>query len=364
MTDADRPATPYIQLHQATLLGNLDRLAEYAARHRIGLRPHAKTHKSLQIAAWQLQRGAIGLTVAKPAEAEVFAEACHDLLLAYPVVDAPRAHRIASLAHRLDMKAAVDSEKSVMTLSAAASAAGATIGILVDLDVGLHRTGVQGPVAALKLAQCVDRAPHVALRGLFCYPGHVWEAANEQARALAAVAEQLQSTLDLWTRHGLSAEIVSGGSTPTAYQSHLVEQLTEIRPGTYPLNDMNTVRGGYAAVEDCAARIVATVVSDAVADQVVVDAGSKTLAADRCISAPESGHGYVVEYPEARVAKLSEEHGQIDVSRCAQRPRLGDRVTIIPNHICPCVNLQNRAWLQTPDRGLVPLAIDARGMLA
>ena len=183
--------TPYIHVIQAIVLCNLKRLSDYTARHGLKLRPHAKTHKSLDVARWQLQHGAAGLTVAKPAEAEVFAEICDDLLLAYPVVDDSRATRVAKLANRLDMKVAVDSEIAVMALSTAAVAAGATIGILVDLDVGLHRTGVQSPQAALELARKVERTPNVALRGLFCYPGQIWKAADAQAPALRAAADKL-----------------------------------------------------------------------------------------------------------------------------------------------------------------------------
>ena len=361
ISDSQRLATPYVCIDRDVLWRNLDRLATYAAAHGLKLRPHAKTHKSRKIAVWQLERGAIGLTVAKPSEAEVFADICDDLLLAYPIVDAARADWVAQLAHRVDMKVAVDSEHAVTVLSRAAMAAGETIGVLVDLDVGLHRTGVQSPSAAVELAQVIERSPHLELRGLFCYPGHVWVAAHSQQSALNAVAEQLEAVLEVWKRHGLSAAIVSGGSTPTAYQSHLVRHLTEIRPGTYPFNDMNTVLGGYATLDECAARIIVTVVSDAVFGQVVIDAGSKTLAADRCISGPESGYGYVVEYPEARISKLSEEHGQVDVSRCAARPKIGERLSVIPNHICPCINLQDRVWMKIAERQYEPLAIEARG---
>ena len=140
------------------------------------------------------------------------------------------------------------------------------------------------------------------------------------------------------------ALIVSGGSTPTAYQSHLIPQLTEIRPGTYIYNDMNTVRGGFCTLDDCAARIICTVVSNAVPNQIVLDAGTKTLTSDACIPARDSGHGFIVEYPQAKIVALSEEHGQVDVSRCDHQPDLGQRVTVIPNHICPCVNLQNDVW--------------------
>jgi D-serine deaminase-like pyridoxal phosphate-dependent protein len=180
---------------------------------------------------------------------------------------------------------------------------------------------------------------------------------------LSAVADQLAEALRLWYDHGLQARIVSGGSTPTAFQSHLISDYTEIRPGTYVYNDMNTVRGGFCKLEDCAARIIATVVSTAVPGQVVMDAGSKTLTSDLCGPAPQSGHGHIVEYPDARIVKLSEEHAQIDIRDCQRAPQLGERLTVIPNHICPCVNLQDSVWWRDEDGALQELAIDARGML-
>ena len=157
----------------------------------------------------------------------------------------------------------------------------------------------------------------------------------------------------------MEAKIVSGGSTPTAYFSHLFKNMSELRPGTYIFHDMNGVHGGFASVEDCAARILATVVSDAVAGQVVIDAGSKTLTSDRCGPAPESGHGLVVEYPEAKIVKLTEEHGQVDVRGCGRRPKVGERVSVIPNHICPCINLQDVVWWKEGQER--PVAIDVQG---
>jgi D-serine deaminase-like pyridoxal phosphate-dependent protein len=140
--------------------------------------------------------------------------------------------------------------------------------------------------------------------------------------------------------------------------------VTEIRPGTSIYNDMNTVHGGFCKLTDCAARIVATVVSDAVAGQVVLDGGTKTFTSDRCVPRPDAGHGFIMEYPEAVVTKLSEEHGQVDVRGCPRPPRVGERVSVIPNHICPCVNLQDRVWWREADGMVRPLTIDARGRLS
>jgi len=288
---------------------------------------------------------------------------CDDLLLAYPALDRWRASHLAGLAQRVTLHVAVDSTAVVDALAEGAREAGSTIGILLDLDVGMGRTGVQSPQAALQLAQHVERTPGVYLNGLLCYPGHIWSMGDEQVAALQMVSHKLQETVDLWSQSGLEASIISGGSTPTAYQSHQIPQLTEIRPGTYIFNDMNTVRGGFCTLEDCAAAILCTVVSNAVPGQIVLDAGTKTLTSDRCIPAPDSGHGLIVEYPDAIISKLSEEHGQVDVRQCERIPQLGERVTVIPNHICPCINLQTSVWWIDKENTVTPIAIDARGKI-
>ena len=360
----DIPYTPALVIDETIVDRNLSRLASYANEHRIGIRPHTKTHKSIEMAGRQIKMGAVGLTAAKVGEAEAMAEASNDILLAYPAVDAARCGRLATLARFHAIHVAIDSQNALDSLSAAAHQAGSIIGILVDLDVGMHRTGVQFPRAALELAQSAARTRSLRLDGLFFYPGHVWNPAADQGAQLRLVAQQLEETLSLWSDSGLKASIVSGGSTPTAYQSHLIPQATEIRPGTYIYNDMNTVSAGFCTLDDCAATLVCTVVSTAVPGKAIVDAGTKTLTSDRNITKPDSGLGYVVEYPEAKVARLSEEHGELDITGCARAPSIGERVHIIPNHICPCVNLQDAAWLRSADGRIRPLKIDARGKLS
>ncbi len=359
----DPPATPALIIDGATVVRNLNRMADYADHHDLDLRPHTKTHKSLQLADLQLGAAAVGLTVAKVGEAEVMSEVCEDILVAYPAIDPARTTRLAHLAKHITLRVAVDSLEGAKRLATAANRAKTTIGILVDLDVGMGRTGLQTSGETLRLASHVDRSPGLRLDGLFCYPGHIQCSPAEQGPALEEVARKLTTTLELWAAHGLEARIVSGGSTPTALQSHLIPDLTEIRPGTYIYNDMNVVRGGFCGLEDCAATIVCTVVSTAVPGQVVIDAGTKTLTSDRCGPAPDSGHGYIVEYPEAVITKLTEEHGQVDIRGCGRGPQLGERVTVIPNHVCPCINLQNAVWLRDEDGTLVELPIDARGLL-
>jgi D-serine deaminase-like pyridoxal phosphate-dependent protein len=262
------------------------------------------------------------------------------------------------------VRVSIDSLTAAEALASAARAAASTIGILVDIDVGFHRTGLQSAADALKLAQFVDREAGLRLDGIMFFPGHIIGSAEQQAEPLAKVSDILNEVISVWDEHGLEAGIVSGGSTPAAYYSHLIPEMTEIRPGTYVYNDMNTVRGGYCRLEDCAARFICTVVSDAVPGQIVIDAGSKTLTSDRCNPALDSGHGYIVEYPEAKIGKLSEEHGMVDIRACKGKPKVGDQVTVIPNHICPCVNLQDRYWWIEPGSQAEANPVDARGMLS
>jgi D-serine deaminase-like pyridoxal phosphate-dependent protein len=355
--------TPALVINGDRVRRNLASMSAYTKAHGLKLRPHTKTHKSLELARHQVNSGSFGLTVAKVSEATIMAEATDDLLLGYPVVDLLRARRIVEIARLNTMRVAIDSVCGVETLSQAAESASVTVGVLVDIDIGHHRTGVQSPEASLALALEVNRSRGLRLDGMFCFPGHIIAPPSLQAQELSLVSGQLQEAVDLWKRHGLEAAIVSGGSTPTAYQSHLIPQLTEIRPGTYVFNDMNTVRGHFCTLDDCSARIIATVVSDAVPGQVAIDAGSKTLTESCCIAAPESGYGYVIEYPAARIATLNEEHGLIDIRACNRPPTIGERITIIPNHICPCVNLQEYAWWIEPDENPRLINVDARGKL-
>lgn len=359
------PATPALVVDLPTVQRNVQNLADYAREHRLNVRPHTKTHKSRLMSRLQIEAGACGLTVAKVGEAEVLAETANDFLLAYPGIDPARTSRIARLASEKTFRVAVDSEIGIQALADAARSAGTTIGILVDVDAGFHRTGAQSPQAALQLARFVNSLqPALRLDGIFFYPGHLWLPAGDQMSELAAVDAILAETLDLWKKDGLQAPIVSGGSTPAMLQSHLIPHQTEIRPGTYIYNDMNTARSGFCTMEEVAAAVVCTVVSTAVPGKAIVDGGTKTFTSDRNVRFPESGHGHVIEYPQAIFARMSEEHGELDISKSDRVPRIGERVTIIPNHICPCVNLHESGWLQNADSSLTLLPTDGRGRLS
>ena len=363
VNELDGLATPILLIDDVILTRNIASMADYCRQHDLALRPHTKTHKSLEVSRRQLAAGAVGLTVAKPGEARIMAETGAPVLIAYPPITPASLAAIGELRWRVNVTVALDSLMAVERLESIASPEAPTVGVLVDVDLGLKRTGVGLPEESRKIAERIVASKTLRLDGLFCYPGHITERPDEQAGEIARASEIIRRHLDYWATNGVACTIVSGGSTPTAYNSHLMEGVTEIRPGSYVYNDANTVRGGHCQLADCAARVVTTVVSDAVPGQVVVDAGSKALARDQCFPQPAAGFGIVLEYPEARIRSLSEEHGQIDISRCSRPPRLGERVSIIPNHICPAVNLTDVFWLRTADGTLKQLPVDARGMV-
>lgn len=371
MSPAKQPPTPYLRIDVPRMRRNIQRLADYCREHNLRAAPHTKTHKSIRVANAQIEAGAAALTVAKVGEAEVMAQAIPPgsdtaLLVAYPVLNPQRAATLAEIARDRTVRVALDSTRAADALGDAARRAGVTIGVLPDIDVGMHRTGVQSPETLLELAQYVERVNGLRVDGIFTYYGHVIGTEQERAEQLRPISDRLAEAVGLFTKAGLDTGIVTAGSTPTMWQSHLVEPVTEIRPGTSVYFDVNCVRQNVCTIDDCAARIVATVVSDAVPDQVVLDAGSKTLTSDKSPRHPELGHGYIIEYPEATITKLSEEHGQVDVSQCPRKPEVGEQVTIIPNHVCVAVNMQDRAWWNESNDGevaLEPLPIDARGRI-
>jgi D-serine deaminase-like pyridoxal phosphate-dependent protein len=358
----DSLPTPCIVIDAVIVRRNIERMAAYTRSKGLRLRPHTKTHKSTRLATLQIEAGAAGLTVAKAGEAKVMARATDDVLMAYPPVHPGRCQELAQLARTKTVRVGIDSGVAAHSLAEAARSAGSTIGVLVDLDVGHHRTGVQSAGEALALARHVAQSSGLRLDGIMFFPGHLSHGPpGANVEGLSQINALLDEVMDCWSRNGFEARIVSGGSTPTAVQSHLIRGLTEIRPGTYIFNDMNCVRCGCAALEDCAARIRATVVSTAVPGQVVLDAGSKTLTSDRCGPAPESGHGYILEYPHARITKLSEEHAQVDITACDGSPKVGQVVSVIPNHICPCINLQDTVWWQEPGEAPQSMPVEGRG---
>lgn len=355
--------TPALLIDLEIFERNLERASAYARQHGLRLRPHTKTHKTPDIAARQLRGGAAGLTVAKVGEAEVMlGSGAADLLVAYPVIGQRKLSRLAAVARQTRVTVALDSALAARQLSDAAREHQVTFGVLAEIDVGLGRVGVTPGEELLALAQAIERLPGLRFLGITFYPGHLKMQGSETDQALVSLGHTIGECAGLLRRHGLDVSIVSGGSTPTLLRSHLVAGLTEIRPGTYVFNDGNTVRCGACAWEDCAATILTTVVSTARPGQMILDGGSKTFSSDR-VNTGEPGFGRIVEAPECVFRAMNEEHGYVDIRSAGREFRVGDRVRVIPNHICVAVNLHERMYGVRNGAVEVEWKVEGRGKL-
>jgi len=339
---------------------NITRMATYANAHSLALRPHIKTHKATTIAAAQLAHGAAGLTCATPAEAAVMSGVTNDILLAYPPVG-PKLARLMALPPSVRLTVALDSERAIEGLAAAARAAGRAVRVYVELDVGMHRVGVTAWDEAIRLVELVRQRPPLEYAGIAFYPGHIRDAVGSQDAKLAALREALGSALTALDRAGLRPPVVSGGSTPTMMRTHEVTGVTEFRPGTYVYNDRGTAEIGACAWDDCAFTVLATVVSTSVPNQAVIDAGAKALGREPARGFDGEGFGALLDRRDVVVKGMSEEHGILDLSKTTWRPSVGDLVRVVPNHVCIVVHLNDVIYGVRGETLEKSWAVDARG---
>ena len=333
--------TPALLVDLDIMERNLARAAAYAAEHGLALRPHVKTHKSPYVGARQVALGSAGLTCATPFEAEVMSAVTDDILVAYPPVGPARAARLAALPRAVRLTVALDSPQAIAEIAHAAARAGREVSVYVELDLGMHRVGVPGIEEAIALAGRVRDHPALDFAGLAFYPGHVREPVGDQDAKLRTLSDALAAALDRFRAAGVTARVVSGGSTPTLWRTHEVEGVTEFRPGTYVYNDRTTAALAACDLDDCALTVLATVVSTAVPGQAVIDAGTKSLGREPMLGVDGEGFGQLLEHPEVRVQRMSEEHGVLDLTATAWQPRVGERIRVIPNHVCIVVHLND-----------------------
>jgi D-serine deaminase-like pyridoxal phosphate-dependent protein len=353
-------ATPAVLIDVDVLERNIARMAERARAARVRLRPHAKTHKLLEVGRLQLRAGAQGLSLAKTSEAEVFAAAgFEDIFVAYPVVGEDKGRRLLALADRIRLAVGVDSVEGARTLSTVFAAAHRRLDVRLKVDVGLHRVGV-APEQAVGVGRAIADLPGLQLSGVFTHAGHAYgepspegvaAVGRHEGATLFAVAAALRGA-------GLDVREVSVGSTPTARHAMTVAGVTECRPGNYVYNDASQVSLGTCALEDCALTVVATVVSVPAPDRAVLDAGSKTVSSDPLRPRAE-GFGWVLGR-RARLSRLSEEHGVLAVEE-GERFRVGERVRVLPNHACVVSNLHDRVLAVRGERIEAEWKVAARG---
>jgi D-serine deaminase-like pyridoxal phosphate-dependent protein len=321
--------TPSILIDLDIMQRNLEAMQKRCDDLGIQFRPHIKTHKIPAIAKMQLAVGAVGIACQKVSEAEVFVDAgITDIQIPYNIVGERKTARLAELAKRAKVTVTVDNSTVIDGIAAAAKNAGVTINMLVELVALNNRTGTT-PENALELAKhIVSYGDCLHFGGIMIYPADV------------AIRPRLQKTISLLSEAGIPVETVSGGGSGAILESHLVPELTEMRVGTYVFWDWGSVKKEWATFDDCAMKIRVTVVSANEPNRVIVDGGSKTVNAETL----DGCYGYIVEYPNARLHKVNEEHGYVDFSAYDTMPKVGDILHIIPVHTCVVTNLHNRIY--------------------
>ena len=368
--------TPAVVIDRERLLNNIQRMQDAADRSGIRMRPHAKTHKSPAIARWQIERGAVGICCAKLGEAEVFADAgIEDIRVPYPLnpINAPR---VLALLDRTRFSFIIDHTDIARGWSDAMKNAGRDVDVLVKVDVGFHRCGIDPALpGAVDFLEHVARLPGLTLRGILAHAGHGYHASSEaDAERIAAEEARLLTDIACAARtRGIPIEEVSAGATPTARYSLRQKGLSEYRCGNYVFFDRTQVGLGAATFDDCAMSVLARVVTKPAPDRIILDCGSKALSSDGARGfSPLPGHGAIFrdldvtpgQEPDTDliVERLSEEHATVRVASGATPLEPGNLVRVVPNHACVVTNLVDQLWLRDGER-VEPLPVAARGKI-
>ncbi len=320
--------TPSVLIDLDRMERNIERVQALCNDAGVKLRPHIKTHKIPAIARMQLDAGAVGIACQKVSEAEVFAQAgFNDILIPNNILGTRKTARFADLALYNRMTTASDNLPVIWGLSQAAAKLDIRLRVLVDIATEIERTGASVS-RAVELAKAIEQDENLHFAGLMVYPSN------------PTIRPALQEVLARLHEAGIGVDTVSGGGTGAVLHAREIPELTEVRVGTYVFNDWQTAARGYCRFEDCAMTVRATVISRPADGRAILDSGSKTLSSD----VYEGGYGYIVEYPQARIYKLNEEHGYVDVSACDPKPEIGELVSVIPVHACVVTNLHNQLY--------------------
>jgi len=334
MSEMNEIDTPAVLIDIDRVKENVSRFQSHCDQHKINVRPHIKTHKLPKFATLQLELGAVGITCQKIGEAEVMAEAgIGDILISYNILGEAKLRRLVELAKKCRLSVVADNQTVVEGLSKAFSSKSQPLDVLVECDTGAGRCGTQSVDETVELALSINNSPGLTFAGLMTYP---------PMGRQAEVEHWLRAAIEGLAAAGLSCTTVSCGGTPNMWNAQGVPSATEHRAGTYIYNDNSLIAQGTCTAENCALTVLATIVSRPTETRAVIDAGSKVLTSDQL---GLEGFGLIPIAPEAKITGLSEEHGIIDLSACDWRPKVGDRVEIIPNHACVVSNMVDQVNL-------------------
>ena len=352
--------TPVVVIDLNILDRNLKRMQQHLTKHGIKCRPHVKSHKIPAIAHMQIAAGAVGITCQKLSEAEVMVNSgLNDILIPYNIVGREKIERLIRLAKRATISVTVDSEETLLGISNAASEGGLLLNTLVECDTGAKRAGVQNPEEVVALARKVRSSKGVKLEGLLTFRGGA-----PDLEYVKKTSVYFEESLKALSKEGIEIETISAGGTvyaPFAWPGVKPFGVTECRPGVYAYYDRVKVGFGVATLNDCAMKIITTVVSRPNSTRAIIDSGSKTLTQDGFQWA--EGFGHIIEYPDAKITNLSEEHGIIDLEGSKQKPSIAERLTIIPNYCNGVTNLHDVVYGFRGSKVEAIWPVAARGMI-
>ncbi|NMC31547.1 MAG: hypothetical protein GYA36_03670 [Veillonellaceae bacterium] len=345
---------------------NIARMAAKAQKWGVKLRPHTKTHRVPALAKLQIAAGASGITVAKVGEAEVMADnGLEDIFIANEIFGKTKSNRLLAVHRKVLVAVGVDNQEQIESLAKTFNQEKRPLDLMIEIETGEDRTGVLTAAEALSLAQKIHQTPGLRLRGIFTHEGHTYGAQSKEecVKLFGKSQEDVLAVANYLREHDIEVNEVSVGATPSLMHGEPLPGITEIRPGTYIF--MDAAQGN--SINDyhqCALSVLATVVSMPTAERVVIDAGGKALTS--FTRAPGSicetpGYGIVRGFDNLRLAKLYDEHGVINNAEANAKLKIGDKVSIIPNHVCPCVNLYDKLYLVEHDNVIEELAILGRG---
>ena len=344
--------TPCCVIDLSVVERNIARAQNLCDRAKVLNRPHIKTHKSSKLAKKQIESGAVGVTCQKIGEAEVmFGAGITDILVATNVLGAARSGRLAELRKKVAVKLSADNPVVLRAYSDVAKQVGEVIDVLIECDTGQKRAGVETPDEVLHLVHHIKEDKNLNFVGLLFYPiVDGWREAQEFLDQVCKGLKQLRTL----------PKIISTGGTPNFINIGKLNGATEHRAGTCIFNDLMTVKAGFAILDECALTIFTSVVSRAGSERGILDSGSKSLTSD---TGGLAGFGRIIEYPDACIFKLAEEHGFMDLSECSKKPEVGEIVRVIPNHACVAVNMVDRLIAVRDGKIVDAVSVEARGML-
>ena len=359
--------TPALIIDYDLVLENLRFMQDKANQCHVHLRPHTKTHKMPEMAKLQCEMGAYGITVAKVGEAEVMAASgLTNIFIANEIVGISKLERIRELNRKIVIRTGVDNTYQVDQLAEVFAGEEKDIEVLIEVEVGENRSGVITDDQLISLAKHIQRTDKVSLKGVFSHEGHTYKAKNK-AECVEAAKESQQRTIrasQLLRDLGVQIDTVSIGATPSLMHGEILEGITEIRPGTYIFMDV----GQGSAINDfsrCAATVLTTVISKPTEERIVLDAGAKSLTSQNRVEGicTTYGYGLVKNSHDVRLSGVFDEHGLIYNQEYRKAIQVGDKIEVIPNHICPTCNLYDTAYIVSKGQFLREIPILCRGKL-